>query len=175
MKLRTITKTLLCLSLLLCCGSFAPPVQQAAAAGPEIEEVRFVFHTVSWGMVRGQTARFNVGNLNDLNSRGPMSATVGCSVALYDAHGNTIAESEQIEIPPGQFRSIDFNRDSLELTGEPDTGRVQTRGEIKVFVHVIHDSSSNADFPSSIELVDSTGHTTLLMSKPKEIVVVGSK
>src|SRR5262245_27448438 len=29
------------------------------------EEVSFVFHTISWGMDRGQTARFTVGNPNE--------------------------------------------------------------------------------------------------------------
>src|SRR6185295_3582250 len=64
MKITSIAKTIFCLALLLCWGTCAPTMREAAASGHELEEVGFVFHTISWGMVRGQTARFTVVNPN---------------------------------------------------------------------------------------------------------------
>ena len=175
MKITSIAKTIFCLALLLCWGTCAPTMREAAASGHELEEVGFVFHTISWGMVRGQTARFTVVNPNAPDRGNTSNGQARCQVVLYDGFNNVIAQSAEITIPPGEFRSVDFSRDALGLTGEPGTGRVQTRGMINVYVHHLSRTTSPPDFPTSLELVDSTGQTTLLMSKPKEIVVVGSK
>lgn len=176
MKLPAIAKTIFCLALLLCWGNFAPSTGQANAAGHELEEVGFVFHTISWGMVRGQTARFTVVNPNKPDSQNSRNGQARYLVVTYDGTQHAIAQSDEIIIPPGEFRSVDFSRDALALAGEPGTGRVQVAAVINVSVQVLSRSTANTDFSVSMELLDSTGKTTLLLSsKPKEIVVVGSK
>ena len=135
------------------------------------EEVSFVFHTISWGMVRGQTARFTVFNPNEPSERERRMIFV--QVTLLDARGAVIAQSDEIAIPPGAFRSVDFKRADLPVAGE----RAQTRAQIRYRSFYIVDRTRAIGFPStSIELIDDdTGLSTLLISqKPKEIVVVGS-
>jgi hypothetical protein len=134
------------------------------------EEVSRVFHTISWGMVRGQTARFTVFNPNEPSERERREVFV--QVTMLDARGAAIAQSNEISIPPGAFRSVDFKRDDLPLSG----GRAQTRAQVRYRTFSIVDRTQLTVFPTSIELIDDvTGHTTLLISqKPKEIVVVGS-
>jgi hypothetical protein len=135
------------------------------------EEVSLVFHTISWGMGRGQTARFTVFNPNEPSERERRMIFV--QVTLLDARGAVIAQSDEIAIPPGAFRSVDFRRADLPVAGE----RAQTRAQIRYRSFYIVDRTRAIGFPStSIELIDDdTGLSTLLISqKPKEIVVVGS-
>ena len=69
------------------------------------EEAAFVFHTSSWGMVRGQTARFTVFNPIEPTERERLGL-VFIQVMLFDASGAVIATSDEIAIPPGEFRSV---------------------------------------------------------------------
>jgi hypothetical protein len=135
------------------------------------EEVSLVFHSISWGMVRGQTARFTVFNPNETSERERREVFV--QVTLLDARGAAIAQSNEIAIPPGVFRSVDFKRDDLPVSG----GRAQTRAQVRYRTFSVADRTQLTVWPTSIELIDdATGHTTPLISqKPKEIVVVGSK
>ena len=90
----------------------------------EAQHVR-VFDGISLvGVIPGQMLRFSVLNLNapDQGSR-PARA----QVLLYDAQGNLLARSQEVELSPRQFRSFDFNRDDLLVAGEPGTGRLQVR------------------------------------------------
>lgn len=146
---------------------FLVPTQRARAQ----EEVSFVFHTISWGMVRGQTVRVSVSNPNEPSEREP-SRSVFVQVRLLDATGAVIATSDEIAIPPGELRSVEFNRDDLPVTGTPG-GRVQTRAQIRYRTFSIVERTH---LVPSIELIDDlSGRTPLLASsKPKEIVVVGS-
>jgi hypothetical protein len=135
------------------------------------EEVSLVFHTISWGMVRGQTARFTVFNPNEPSERERREVFV--QVTLLDARGAAIAQSNEIAIPPSAFRSVDFKRGDLPVAGE----RAQTRAQVRYRSFYLVDRTRAIGFPpTSIELIDdATGRTTLLISqKPKEIVVVGS-
>src|SRR6266498_2400514 len=79
------------------------------------EEVSLVFHTISWGMVRDQTARFTVFNPNEPSERERREVFV--QVTLLDARGAAIAQINEIAIPPGAFRSVDFKRDDLPVAG----------------------------------------------------------
>jgi hypothetical protein len=137
-------------------------------------EVSFVFHTISWGMDRGQTARFTVGNPNEPVKTELTRQVSFVQVMLLDARGAVIAQSDEIAIPPGEFRSIDFKRADLPVAGE----RAQTRAQVRYrSFYLVDRTRAIGFFPTSIELIDdATGHSTLLISqKPKEIVVVGSK
>ena len=137
------------------------------------EEVSYVFHTISWGMGRGQTARFTIFNTNEpVNTELTRQVSL-VEVMLMDARGAVIAQSDEIAILPGAFRSVDFRRDNLPVAGE----RAQMRAQVRYRTFYLVDRTRAVGFPSvSIELIDDdTGHSTLLISqKPKEIVVVGS-
>jgi len=138
------------------------------------EEVSLVFHTIPWGMVRGQTARFTIFNPNEPVKTELTRQVTLVEVMLLDARGAVIAQRDEIAIPPGAFRSVDFKRDDLPVTGN----RIQTRAQVRYRSFYLVDRTRTIGFPPpSIELIDNvTGHTTLLISqKPKEIVVVGSK
>lgn len=137
------------------------------------EQVSFVFHTISWGMVRGQTARFTVSNPDEPLKTEPTRQVTFVQVMLMDARGGVIATSDEIAIPPGAFGSVDFKREDLPVTGE----RVQTRAQVRYRSFYLMDRTRAIGFTPSIELIDDlTGQTSLLLSrKPKEIVVVGSK
>ena len=127
------------------------------------EEVSIVFHTISWGMVRGQTARFTVANPNQPSEQ--EQRTIFFHVTLFDTLGRVIAKSDELAIQPGKFRSIDFKRGDLSLAGE-FSGRVQTRAQIRYRSFPIVDRSTLIVFPTSIELIDDyTGQTKLLISQ----------
>jgi len=109
------------------------------------------------GFIPGQTLRFSVYNPN-VPERGSASARV--QVRLYDEAGNVLAHSAQVELPPGQFRSIDFNGDGLPARNDPGTGRQQVHISAQF---VMSDGSvriSPEHFPISVEIVDNqTGKT----------------
>jgi len=104
----------------------------------------------STGMVHGQTIRFSLLNQSDSSQalRGPVLA----QVRLFDAVGQQIAQSSVIAIPPGEFRSVDFDRDDIPLAGEPGTGRVQIKGTWKMTVQ--DRAAEDGEFPASLEIVD---------------------
>ena len=136
------------------------------------EEPSVVFHSISWGLVRGQTVRFSVSNPVAPSQREPLRSIL-VQVRLFDASGAVLATGDEISIPPGEFRSVDFSRDDLPVTTNPG-GRVQTRALVRYRTFSIVDRTQ---LIPSIELIDDlTGRTRVLASsKPKEIVVVGSK
>jgi len=138
------------------------------------EEVSLVFHTIPWGMARGQTARFTIFNPSEPVKTELTRQVTLVEVMLLDARGAVIAQSDEITIEPGAFRSVDFKRGNLPVAGE----RAQMRAQIRYRSFYLVDRTRAIGFPSaSIELIDDdTGRSTALISqKPKEIVVVGSK
>jgi len=76
-------------------------------------------------------------------------------IRLDDAGANLIAGSGELLIPPGEFRSYDFPRSALPLTGEAGTGRVQMKATVFVAIDNNIDTSD-----ATLELMDSsTGRT----------------
>jgi len=111
-----------------------------------------------FGIARGQTARFTT-NPGSTDQTRQVSLV---KVMLLDASGAPIAQSDEIAIPPGECRSIDFNRDALPLVGETGTGRVQLRAQVRYrFFSIIDRSQLNAT--TSLELFDNTtGRTSVV-------------
>ena len=179
--------------LALCLVQTQIRAQQAApSAAHEIEEVRFVFHTISWGMVRNQTARFTLFNLNAPESPNEPSEPAQVQVKLFDAQGRAVAESAEMTIPAGGFLSFDFDRSDIPHAGERRTGRLQLRAEMifKVMQRVASDGSNSSPSvdvetmklkrmiqkrSANTEVIDNLTGATTVSFKPKEIVVVGSK
>ena len=152
-------------ALLVVCFSEQPiraqesEAKAATAADHHVpDEVTFVLHTTSWGMSRGQTTRISVLNPNEPSEQ--ERRTVFIRVVLFDAGGAVIAESDEFAIPPGEFRSVDFNRDAVPLAGEPGSGRLQTRAQVRYRPFQLLDRTRAVGFNPAIELIDySTGKT----------------
>ena len=108
--------------VLLTCGLLQPPV----SAEPPVQTSEFVKTgtPVLLGLARGEVLRYTAFNPGAGEGRGE---SIRMQMKLYDAHGNVIAESAQVVIPPGGFRSVDFRRDDLPLAGEAGTGLLQVR------------------------------------------------
>ena len=79
--------------------------------------VRFLSHSV--GMVPGQSLLFSARNLS--------GDPIGLRVKVYDKNGDVIAVSLEVEIPPGEFRTVRFNHDDLAMPEEPGTSRKEVR------------------------------------------------
>jgi hypothetical protein len=129
-----------------------------ATGGHEPDEVTSVLHTTSWGMTGGQKARISVVNPNEPSQQ--ERRIIFIRVVLFDAGGAVIAESDEVAIPPGEFRSVDFNRDAIPLPGEPGSGRLQTRAQVHYRSFFLVDRTRVVGLPTSTELIDnSTGRT----------------
>ena len=103
------------------------------------------------GLGRGEMLRFTAFNPESTGERGE---PIGMQMKLYDAHGDVIATSAEVMIPPGQFRFVDFKRDDLPIAGDPGTGLLQVRTEALWGLR----SSNRIDVPTSLEAVNtSTG------------------
>jgi hypothetical protein len=137
-----------------------PEGKSATTAGhSEPDEVRAVRYSYAWVLIRGQTARISVVNPNEPSER-EQRQTVFIQVVLFDADGAVIAESDEIAILPGKFCSVDFNRDALSLAGEPGSGRLQTRAQVRYRSFYLLDRTRAIGFPTAIELIDNlTGQT----------------
>jgi hypothetical protein len=89
-------------------------------------------------------------------------------VKVFDGSGNLIAQSPELVIPPGEFRSFDLNRYALPLPGEPGANRAQVR--IKPFFNF--ESERLSPVLASFEIVDiSTGRTVSSISYNPYITV----
>jgi hypothetical protein len=107
------------------------------------------------GIVPGQTLRVTLFNPPASESE-TQGEPVSGHVKVFDGSGNLIAQSPEQVIPPGEFRSFDFNRGALPLRGEPGTNRAQVR--IKPFLNF--ESGRLSPVLASFEIVDaSTGRT----------------
>jgi hypothetical protein len=148
-----------------------PDVSGTAAGDLPTETVSINFGKAPLGLARGQTARFTVVN-PAADRQGCGEAGTGCAalgvsivVSLLDQHGALITRSAEVGIPPGEFRSIDFDRDALPVPGDPGSGRLQTRPVVRLTL--VRTALQSVEAPAlldSIEIVDNlTGETTVLI------------
>jgi hypothetical protein len=107
------------------------------------------------GIVPGKKVRVTI-----LNQ--PASGTEAQGhVKVFDRSGNLIAQSPELVIPPGEFRSFDLNRNEIPLAGELGTNRAQVR--IKPFFNF--ESERLSPVLASFEIIDnSTGRTVSYIS-----------
>jgi Ca2+-binding RTX toxin-like protein len=114
---------------------------------------------IMMGIVPGQTLRVTLFNPPSSESEA-QSEPVGGHVKVFDGSGNLIAQSPELAIPPGQFRSFDFNRFALSLQGEPGTNRVNVR------IKPSYNFRSERLSPvlASFEIVDNRTGKTVVMS-----------
>jgi hypothetical protein len=81
---------------------------------------------VLMGVLPDQKARVTVLNPPASGSEAQREPVSG-HVKVFDGSGNLIAQSPEMVIPSGEFRSVNFDRYALSLAGEPDTNRAQVR------------------------------------------------
>ena len=115
------------------------------------------------GIVPGQTLRATLFNLSSTGAE-TQHKPVNGHIKIFDGSGNLLAQSPELVIPPGEFRSFDLNRAALNLPGEPGTGRVQVRARLVLDVaapyHFTADGKVSSLLVPSLELIDnSTGRT----------------
>jgi len=72
----------------------------------------------------GDTLRFTAFNPAPA---GEVGEPISMQMRLYNEQGRVIANSTEVAIPPGEFRTISFKRNELPLAGEPGTGILQVR------------------------------------------------
>ncbi|HEY7547665.1 MAG TPA: hypothetical protein VID27_22395, partial [Blastocatellia bacterium] len=101
------------------------------------------------GFAPGQTLRFSLFNPMD-QGREPVSA----QAYIYDSTGRLISQTEKTDIPAGQFRSLNINRDLLSEAGEAGTGRLQVRGVIQVAFSDGSVRTVSKSLTLSIEVID---------------------
>jgi hypothetical protein len=112
------------------------------------------------GTLPGQTLRFTVFNPNEPDSQGASLQRLGSRLLAIQAAGSYISQGDEVVIPPGEFRSFDFNRSSVSLQGELGTGRVQG-----TFTLTFNGQTSPVLPSISWELIDSaTGKTEVSSS-----------
>lgn len=97
-----------------------------AQRSEQADEITRVGATAMVGLARGDRLRFTAFNPSTTESH-ERNEPIRMQVKLYDAAGEVIAESPAVVIPPGGFRSVDFNRDDLPIAGEPGTARAELR------------------------------------------------
>src|SRR5215813_13994345 len=78
------------------------------------------------GLVSGEVLRYSAFNPAETDTGKP-TEPLSLQLKLYDAHGTLVATSPKIVIPPGEFRWIEFDRDTLPISGEPGSTRAQFR------------------------------------------------
>src|ERR1700752_4304641 len=118
LALLVVTGALIALSVLQLPAS----AQRSEQAG----EITTVGATALVGLARGDSLPFTAFNPNTTESQ-QRNEPIRMQVLIFTATGEGIAESPAIVIPPGEFRSVDFDRDDLPISGEPGTARAQLR------------------------------------------------
>ena len=121
-----------------------------AQSSLQSNETTVAGETALVGLASGDMLRFTAFNPSKTESGGP-NEPISLQLKLYDARGDVIAESRQIEIPPGEFRSVDFNNDQLPAVSEPGArNQVRTRPLWGVRLR------STSLVTTSLEIVDSS-------------------
>jgi len=134
------------------------------------------------GLTRGQALRYTWVNLNEPDPRTREFELLGIQVRLLAASGIVIAQAAAPAVGAGAFQAFDFIRDQINLPGEPGTGRLQVRLDVSVYYARARGSEAFDitrqvldAFDDGLEVIDRQTGRTAVSSKPKEIVVVGSK
>src|SRR5215813_6891957 len=130
-------------------------------AHAQSELISFVFHEIKFGIAPGQTARYTWANLNDPDPWKREFEPSCIRIRLLAADGSMIEQDQAAAVGAGQFQFFDFNRDRINLLGEPGTGRLQGRLEVTVVgIHRITDITLKRGvigvFDDAVEIIDNS-------------------
>jgi len=155
----TITKVItlaIVLSALAVIGS-SWAARRASAREIAVGDVTIKSIPAPIGFIPGQTLRFSVGNLT---AEEEGSQPVRVQGYVYDSVGNLLSRTDPVQVPRGQFLTLNFRRDDLTAVGEPNTGRLQVRASIQVAFSGGSVRYLPEHFPISMELMETrTGGT----------------
>jgi hypothetical protein len=131
---------------------------------------------IMMGIAPGQRLRVTQFNPPAFGSEG-QGKPVGGHVKVFNGSGNLIAQSQELVIPSGEFRSSDINRNEIPLSGEPGTNRAQVRLRPSYNPYITIDyveSAPLAPVLASFEIIDnSTGKTVLLAGQQCLVFYLG--
>lgn len=149
-------------------------VATAPAARAQVREERSLrYRFASVGIVPGQSLRVTVANLSEPPDPDapPNPAIDPCwKVLLVDADGKTVADSGDIELPPGRTRTFTIERRKLARAGESRTGRLQVRAIVVLENdNPLGDPPEPVDVRTTVEVLNSaTGHTMFGLVEPPD-------
>jgi hypothetical protein len=138
-------------------GEIIPSIP--GGAGGNNVHIEGAARDILMGIIPGQTLRVTLFNPPAFES-GTQSESVNGHIKVFDGGGNLIAQSSEQAVRPGEFRSFDFDRHALPLSGAPGTNRAQTR--IKPFFDF--ESERLSRVLASFEIVDNSTGKTVAMS-----------
>ena len=131
----------------------------AVAQSRQVDEITVVGESTLVGLAHGEVMRFTAFNPRETES-GARNESIRMRLTLLNPDGTPIIESPELRIPPGEFRSINFNRDELPVAGEPGTGRAQ----IRTMPLWSFRATGRYVITTSLEIVDNTGATRVFVS-----------
>ena len=129
------------------------------------------------GLARGQTLLYTWANPNDPNTQQREFEPLRIQVKLLAADESVIAQTAAAAVGAGQFQSFDFNRDQINLPGEPGTGRLQVRLEVLLvgqlkYPNLVLKQGILDTFHDNLEVIDNnTGQTTF---NPKSFQIISA-
>ena len=145
---RTVHISRLAAMALVAFSFFQLPV--GAQSSRESNETIVPGATALVGLASGEMLRFTAFNPDKTESGRP-NEPISLQLKLFDAHGDVIAESPQIEIPPGEFRSVDFNQDQLGGASAPGS-----RNQVRTFPLWGLRARGRLSVTTSLEIVQSS-------------------
>jgi hypothetical protein len=141
----------------------------SSAGTAQAQHVR-VFDGVTFAsVVPGQMLRFSVFSLNTQEE-----GSVRVQIRISDGQGKTLVRTEPVELPPGESRSFEFNREDLATPGDPRTGSAFSVASVQVLLGDGSARSAPTRFPTSLQLVDKGTGRTLWVSSITYTVRVGA-
>jgi len=105
------------------------------------------------GIIPGQSLRYTFYNQND-----PGTQPVRARAYVYDAAGRLLAQTDPVELQPGQARTVEIKCDDLRVAGEEVMKRLQVRAGFQVAL--MDGPARNVNIPVWLELVDTATGTT---------------
>ncbi len=142
-RVRLLSVVALTVALFQFTGWLQSPAAHAQDPRPALFTASQVF-----GLAGEQTARFCVGTVT---SRGP---ALDWSIRISDERGNLLLQLPETHSPAGEWRCVDAPRTSINLPGDPGTGRVQVAAR-----HLVKAprGTKPSDIVGSFEIVNGDG------------------
>ena len=123
---------------------------EPANAGTQINPSRLILGELSssYGMIHGQVSRVCVGTAS------PNGSAIDWRVRIFGERGDLLLELPEQHSPTGEWRCSYATRDSMDVRGEPETGRVEMVASVEVSAPRGTDAS---EIITSLTVLEATG------------------